>query len=383
MNIVATKKGALLAALVALVVAGLALAGCGAKTDDAAADATVVKIGFAAPLTGDNAVYGLSMRNAAQMAVDELNASEEAKSANITFELRAEDDASDPKLAVNVANMLAEDSQVMAVVGHFNSGCSIPASAVYNDADMAMVTVSTNPTLTEQGFGVVNRITARDDSQGKEAASIVWGDGIKKVAVVDDSTAYGQGLSGEFVTAYEALGGTVISADKVQSKEVNFSALVTKLKGSAPEAIYYAGAHTEGALLRKQAREAGLTVPVYGGEMLFTDEYISLAGGADGDICTVLGLPIDSQPGGPAFAEKFQAAFDKAPEAYDTYSYDSAMIIGKAILSAGADRAAVAEAIRAISYDGITGTIEFDANGDNKQQVISAYTVTGGKWVIR
>lgn len=386
MKNLALKRLVLLSAVVALVLASFALVGCGAASegDGEAAESTTVKIGIAGPLTGDNAVYGLSMRNAAQMAIDELNASDDAKAAGITFELRAEDDAGDPKLAVNVANMLTEDAEVAAIVGHFNSGCSIPASAVYNDANLAMVTVSTNPTLTEQGFGVVNRITARDDSQGKKAAEVVWGDGIKTVAVVDDSTAYGQGLAGEFVTAYKALGGTVVSEDKIQSKDVNFSSLITKISAAKPGAIYYAGAHTEGALIRKQAREAGLTVPLFGGEMLFTSEFVSLAGGAEGDVCTVLGLPIESQPGGPAFAESFTAEFGKAPEAYDTYAYDSALIIGQAILEVGsADRAAVAEAIRGISYEGITGKVEFDENGDNKQQVISVYAVKDGAWAIR
>lgn len=374
----------LLAAVVALVGAMFALSGCGGDGDADNSSKVTVKIGIAGPLTGDNAVYGLSMRNAAQMAIDELNESAEAEEAGIAFELRAEDDAGDPKQAVNVANMLTEDADVAAIIGHFNSGCTIPASAVYNDANVAMVTVSTTPTITEQGFAVTNRITARDDSQGKKAAEIVWGDGIKTVAVVDDSTAYGQGLAGEFVAAYKALGGEVVSEDKVQPKEVNFSSLITKITSAKPGAIYYAGAHTEGALIRKQSHQSGLTVPLYGGEMLFTSEFMSLAGDAEGDVCTVLGLPIESQPGGPAFAESFTAQFGKAPEAYDTYAYDSALIIGQAILEVGSgDRAEVAEAIRNISYDGITGVVEFDENGDNKQQVISVYTVKGGSWAIR
>ena len=385
MNIVAIKRGLAVAVLVALAVMGLVLAGCGSDepADGADGEAQVVRIGFAAPLTGDNALYGLSMRNAALLAIDELNAMQETKDANITFELRAEDDAADPKVAVNVANILVGDPLVMGIVGHFNSSCSIPASAVYKDADLAMVTVSTNPDLTEAGLAGVNRITARDDSQGAAGAELVFGDGFKNIVVVDDSTTYGQGLAEQFTAAYTGLGGTVIESVQVQPKEVNFSSVVTKIKSTNPEAIYYAGAHTEGALFRKQLREGGVSVKLYGGEMIFTADYIELAAGAEGDVATVLGLPIDQQVGGPAFVEKFTAAYGAAPEAYDTYSYDSTMIFGKAILEAGSDRAAVQSAVRGISYQGVTGLIEFDAKGDNKEQVISAYEVKDGVWTIR
>lgn len=375
------KSTKFFAVLLVVVIVAAALVGCGATGDKDATTGTKVKIGFAAPLTGDNALYGLSMRNAASIAIEELNASAEAKDKGITFELSAQDDAGDPKQAVNVANAIVADKAIVAVVGHFNSGCSIPASSVYQKEDVAMVTVSTNPQLTDSGLTVVNRITARDDSQGPAASELVLSQGIKKVAVVDDSTPYGQGLATEFVKAYKASGGEVVSENAIQSKMVDFSSLVTKIKSQNPTAVYYAGAHTEGALLAKQLREAGAKIPVIGGEMLFTPDYITLAGSTcEGDIATALGLPIEDQPQGPAFLEKFKAKFNKAPEAYDTYSYDSAMIIGKAVLSAGTVRADVAKAIRSIKYSGVTGDISFDSKGDNNQQVISAYKVVGGKW---
>lgn len=371
----------ILAVLVVATVLAVALVGCGG-TDTAKQDETTkVKIGFAGPLTGDNALYGLSMRDAALIAIDELNAMPETTEAGIEFELSAQDDAGDPKQAVNVANALVADADVVALVGHFNSGCSIPASTVYQKEDLAMVTVSTNPQLTDTGLTIVNRITARDDSQGPAAAQLVKGLDVSKVAIVDDSTPYGQGLATEFLKAFEADGGEVSSKNAIQPKDVDFSALVTKIKSQDVQAVYYAGAHTEGALFAKQLREGGVDVPVIGGEMLFTPDYIKLAGKtSEGDIATALGLPIEDQPMGPAFLEKFQAKYNKAPEAYDTYSYDSAMIIGKAVLSAGTKRTDVAKAIRAISYSGVTGDISFDDKGDNKQQVISAYKVVDGKW---
>ncbi len=349
-----------------------------------AAETTAIKVGFAAPLTGDNAVYGEGMKRAVELAIEEANASAEAKDKGITFEIKAEDDAGDPKQAVNVANALVADKDVVALVGHFNSGCSIPASPVYNEATMAMVSVSSNPQLTAQGYKVVNRIVAKDDAQGGYAGKLATDLGFKKVALIDDATPYGQGLATEFKKAFTAAGGTIVTEDRIQPKDVDFSALVTKIKKAAPNAVYYAGAHTEGALLTKQMKQAGLNVPVMGGDMLYTPEYIKIAGAdnAEGDMATALGLPLEQQPKGVEFAKKYEEKYGKAPEAYDSYAYDAARIIIQAALQVGADRSAVADAIRAGTLtDGVTGTVAFDANGDNKQQVISAYKVDGGKWV--
>lgn len=375
-----------IAALLAVVALAASATGCGTQSADQSSEqsdaATTVKIGFAAPLTGDNAVYGEGMKRAVELAIDEANASEEAKAQGITFEIKAEDDAADPKQAVNVANALVADSDVVALVGHFNSGCSIPASPVYNDADLAMVTVSSNPQLTAQGYDVVNRIVAKDDAQGGFAGELAMHLGYEDVAVIDDGTQYGQGLATEFKKAFTAAGGTVVSEDRIQAKDVDFSALVTKLKKEGPTAVYYAGAHTEGALLTKQMKEAGLDVPLIGGDMLYTPEFIKIAGvdNTEGDIATALGLPLEQQPKGAEFLESYRAAFNKDPEAYDSYAYDAANVIIAAVLSAGTDRATVAEAIRAGTIDGVTGTIAFDENGDNKQQIISAYRVEDGEW---
>jgi len=365
------------------------LAGCSAPATNAPsaaqpAKAQNVTVGFAAPLTGDNAVYGLGMKNAVQMAIDEVNASDEAKKAGITFDISAQDDQGDPKQAVNVANVLVADPKVAAIAGHFNSGCSIPASPVYNEAGLAMISVSSNPKLTAQGFKVVNRIVPKDDAQGSFAAGLVKKLGFDSVALLDDSTPYGEGLGKEFRTQFEKDGGKILAAEKIQSKETDFKALATKFKGLVPKAIYYGGAHTEGALISKQMKETGLKVPLIGGDLLYTEEFIKIAGAAnaEGDICTILGLPIDQQPGGAKFIEAYKAKYNKGPEAYDSYAYDSAKIIMAAVIKVGTgDRAKVAEAIRAITFDGVTGSVSFDANGDTTNKVISAYKVTGGKWV--
>lgn len=364
--------------LVAALAAGLS--GCGSTSAD---DTTKVKIGFAAPLTGDNALYGEGMKRAVQLAIDEANADERTVEAGIVFELKAEDDAGDPKQAVNAANSLVGDQAVVGVVGHFNSGCTIPASPVYERAHMAMVTVSSNPQITSQGYKTPNRVVARDDAQGSFAGDMALDLGFTQLALVDDSTPYGQGLISEFGTSFSAGGGTIVSQDQVPAKTIDFSALVTKIKQKAPQAVYYAGAHTEGALLSKQMNEAGLDIPVIGGDMLYSADYISLAGegNTEGDIATALGMPLADQPKGTEFLEKYRDAYGQDPEAYDSYAYDAALCIIEAVLgSESTDRAVVSNAVRSGSVEGVTGTVAFDENGDNRQQVISAYRVEAGAW---
>ena len=375
--------------LIAMVVSALALMpGCrsaqpGEDPDVGGSQFTEVRIGFAAPLTGDNAVFGQGMKRAVELAFKEANESPEVREAGYRFVLRAEDDQGDPKQAVNVANILASDSSILGVIGHFNSGCSIPAAPVYQQAGLAMITVSSNPELTAKGLTVVNRIVAKDDAQGGYAARLVSEDlGATRVVVIDDATQYGQGLADEFVKAFEAKGGTVLLREQVQPKTVDFSALVTRIRGLAPEAVYYAGAHTEGGLLSKQMSESGMGVPLIGGDMIFSQEYIDIAGAgnAEGDMATSLGLPLEQQPKGKDFKAAYEAEFGQAPEAFDSYAYDQAWIFVRAVLEAGTDRAAIAQAIRNGSFDGVTGLTEFDENGDTTNQVISAYVVSDGKW---
>lgn len=380
----AARKSLSLALALAVAVG---LVGCTApaETEQAGQPAgpKTVKVGFAAPLTGDNAVYGQGMQNAVQLAIEEANSTEEVKAKGFTFEIRAEDDAGDPKQAVNVANALAGDDAVVGIVGHFNSGCSIPAAPVYNEAKLAMVTVSSNPQLTATGLGNVNRIVAKDDAQGGFAGTFATEQGWKNVAVVDDATPYGQGLAAEFKKSFEKDDGKVVAEERIQPKEVDFSALVTKLKSVKPDAVYYAGAHTEGALISKQMKEAGLKVPVMGGDMLYTPEFVKIAGAAnaEGDIATALGLPLEQQPKGAEFKQKYEAKFGKAPEAYDSYAYDAAWIVINAAMATDANRFNMLDVIRKNTLQGgVTGDISFDTNGDNTQQVISAYKVEGGEW---
>jgi branched-chain amino acid transport system substrate-binding protein len=376
-------------ALVAVaLILGSALAGCdsarfSANSEAGANRSGVIKIGLAVPLTGDNAIYGQGMKRAVQLAIDEANASDAVKKAGYSFDLHAEDDMGDPKQAVNVANLLASDSKVAGVVGHFNSGCSIPAAPVYNNSNLAMVSVSSNPALTAMGLPNVDRVVAKDDAQGAAAGELVGGKlAIRKVAVVDDSTPYGQGLAAQFISAYEKVGGQVVAQEHINAGEIDFGALSNRIKSKGPQAIYYAGALNQGALLSKQSKDAGLKVPLIGGDMLYSDEYIKVAqpANAEGDIATSLGLPLDQQPKGKEFAAKYETKFGSKPEAYDSYAYDAAWSIINAVVKVGPKRAMVMKAVRDGSLDGVTGVVAFDKNGDNKQQIISTYMVIGGQW---
>ena len=376
--------------LAAVALSTMLIAGCSSAptssagtTGTAPAAAKTVKVGFAAPLTGDNAIYGQGMKRATELAIEEANASDAVKAAGYTFTINAQDDMGDPKQAVNVANLLAGDLGVVGIVGHFNSGCSIPAAPVYNNAKLAMVTVSSNPALTANGLPNVDRVVAKDDAQGAAAGELVATKlGYKSVAVIDDSTPYGQGLAAQFVSAFEGKGGTVVAQEHVQSNEVDLNALVTRIKAKKPEAIYYAGALNQGALLSKQSKEAGLKVPLVGGDMIYSPDYVKIAGkaNAEGDIATSLGLPLEQQPKGKEFLAKYKAKYNEDPQAYDSYAYDAAWIIMNAVVKAGPDRAAVMSAVRNGTLDGVTGQVAFDSHGDNKQQIISQYKVTNGVW---
>jgi branched-chain amino acid transport system substrate-binding protein len=363
-----------------------ALAACSVQTGPALpGKLQQVSIGVAAPLTGADAVYGQGMKNAVQMAIEEVNSSDDARRAGIAFVLSAEDDKSDPKEAVVVANSLVADTKVAAVVGHYNAACSITASAIYNRAGMAMVSVSSIPALTAQGFQAVDRIVPRDDAQGTAAADLLKDKlGITRVATVDDSSIYGEGLTKAFRARFEETSGTVVAAEKIQTKQTDFKALVAKLRSVNPQAIYFGGSQAEGALLSTQAKEAGLKVPLVGGDRLHSDGYIKDVGGAEaeGDVSTGLGLPVDQQPGGAAFIEAYWAKYDKAPQAFDSYAYDAAKMIMTAALQVGSgDREKLASTVRSMSYSGVTGQTAFDANGDTTNQAIASYRVQGGMWV--
>ncbi len=394
------KSKRLFAVIAMLTMLAMVVTACGGDNgadngDGATGDLVEVKIGVSSPFTGDVAALGLGIRNGAQLAIEEV--APELEELGISLSMLAVDDAADPRTGVNAANQMVSDSAVVGIVGHLNSGVSIPASEVYNQAGVVQVSpASTNPALTLQGFENVFRVCTIDTVQGSFAAEYAYDElGLMSVAVIDDSTAYGEGLAAEFAAAFEAKGGEVVSTDKIQVKDVDFTALVTKINGASPDFIYFGGMYTEGALISKQAKEAGFEGPLMGGDGLYTQQFVDIAGAAnaEGDFATSIGLPLSEQPKGQEFQAMFEERFPgETIEAYDTYGYDAAMVIIEAIKAVAADlgvdelttvagKQAIIEAVAATDFEGVTGAVAFDENGDTTNKAVTPYVVRDGAWI--
>jgi len=389
-------------ALVAMVATGCS-SGTGGTTGGTTAPAeTTIKIGIGAPLTQGATALGKGMVNGGQLAIDTLNASPEAVAAKIKFVGVSGDDQGDPKTGVNVANQFVSDPALVGVMGHLNSGVSIPASKIYSGASVVQISpASTNPALTQQGLTNVFRVCTIDSVQGPAGAAAAFdasGLAKKSVFMVDDSTPYGTGLAEEFAKKFTALGGKVLGTEKTSDKDTDFKALVTKIAATKPELVYYGGIYNAGALLAKQLKEGGVTVPFMGGDGLYDNEFIKLAGAANanGSYATSVGLPLANLPKG----QEFTAAFNKKYPgqeiaAYDAYSYDALTVIGKAVIEAatalgGADKVTTTDGKKAVianvakfNGEGVTGLISFDSKGDTTNKAITLYTITDGKWVAK
>jgi len=345
----------------------------------------VVKIGFASPLTGPQANYGKDNQNGAQMAIDELNAQGlTIGGKKVTFQLVSEDDQADPKQGPLIAQKLA-DAKVAGVVGHFNSGVTIPASRVYNEAGIPELSVSTNVKYTHQGFKTAFRLMADDDKQGTALGEYaVKKLGYKRLAVVDDATAYGQGLADSFVAAVKASGGQVVKHEHTNDKAVDFNALLTSIKAAKPDAIFFGGYDAQAGPMAKQMKLLGMNIPLMGGETVNSAKYIELAGpAAEGSIASTPGAALESRPGGKAFAAKYKGRFNSDVGLYTPYFYDGVMAIAAAMKAANStDPAKYLPALAKIKYPGVTADIEFDKNGDLTKGLLTIFVVKNGKWEV-
>ena len=345
----------------------------------------VVKIGFASPLTGGQASYGKDNQNGAQMAIDELNASQPKIGGKaVKFELMAEDDQADPKLGPTIAQKLV-DAKVAGVVGHFNSGVTIPASKVYSDAGIPQLSVSTNVKYTQQGFKTAFRLMADDGKQGKALGEYaVKKLGFKRLAVIDDSTAYGQGLADEFEKAVKASGGQVVKREHTNDKAVEFAPLLTSIKSANPDAIFFGGYDQQAAPMARQMKTLGMNQKLMGGETMNSAKFIELAGpAAEGHIASTPGAALQSRPGGAAFAAKYKARYGQDIGLYAPYFYDGVMVLGAAMKAANStDPAKVLPALAKIKYDGITANISFDDKGELTQGLLTIFEVKNGKWEV-
>ncbi|MBN3723474.1 branched-chain amino acid ABC transporter substrate-binding protein [Burkholderia sp. Ac-20379] len=342
----------------------------------------VVKIGHVAPLTGGIAHLGKDNENGARLAVEEINAKGlTIGGQKITLQLDAQDDAADPRTATQVAQKLVDD-KVVAVVGHLNSGTTIPASKIYSDAGIVQISPSaTNPAYTQQGFKTAYRVVATDAQQGPALANYAQSKGYKSVAVVDDSTAYGQGLANEFEKKAKALGLKVLSHDATNDKAVDFRAILTKIKGENPDAIMYGGMDATGGPFAKQAKQLGLRAKILAGDGVCTEQLSDLAGDASANVvCSQAGAALEKMPGGAEFQAKYQKRFGQPIQIYSPFTYDAVYIIVDAMKRANSvDAAKILAQMPTTDYKGVIGETVFDSKGDLKHGVISLYDYKSGK----
>jgi branched-chain amino acid transport system substrate-binding protein len=355
---------------------------CAAFATSASAD-TIVKIGHVAPLTGGIAHLGKDNENGARLAVEEINVKGLIiHGQKVKLEIDAQDDAADPRTATQVAQKLVDD-KVVGVVGHLNSGTSIPASKIYRDAGIVQISpAATHPAYTQQGFKTTYRVVATDAQQGPALANYAAKNlKIKSVAIVDDSTAYGQGLANAFEKAAKSLGLKVMSHEATNDKAVDFRAILTKIKGENPDAIMYGGMDATGGPFAKQAKQLGLRAKILAGDGVCTDKLPDLAGDATGNVvCSEAGMALERMDGGKAFQAKYEKRFGQSIQLYAPFTYDAVYIIADAMKRANSiDPAKILAAMPNTDYKGVIGETTFDAKGDLKHGVISLYHYKAGK----
>ena len=373
----------------ATIIAAVVLAACSKEPAPASGDngPLIVKIGQASPLTGAQAAIGKDNENGARLALEDANAEKiKIGGRDVSFELVSEDDQADPKQGTLVAQKFV-DSKVNAVIGHLNSGTTIPASKIYSDAGIAQISPSaTNPTYTHQGFKTAFRVMANDEQQGKALGKFaVETLKVKSVAVIDDKTAYGEGLANEFRKYVEANGVKVVGAEHTDDKSVDFTAILTNLKAKKPEIVFYGGMYPQAGPMVAQMKKLGIDARLLTGDGGCAIEFLNLAGdAASGNYCSLPGVPLDKMPGGAKFAEHFKTRFNVPIQQYAPNAYDAAMVVVEAVKRAGsADPEKIITELPKTDYNGVTSKITFDEHGDIKNGAVTVYQYTAsGKTAV-
>jgi branched-chain amino acid transport system substrate-binding protein len=365
----------------------LACAACG-RTESPPAQASsdpapvTVTLGVAGPLTGGIAHQGKDDENGVALAIAQANAKKLVIGGKpVSFRMMSEDDQGDPKLGTLVAQKFV-DAKVAAVIGHLNSGVTIPASEIYSRAGIPVISGSaTNPALTERGLKGVFRTVGRDDQQGPAIAAYIVNElHAKKVALVDDKTAYGEGLATEVERALKGAGITIVGRERTTDKETDFKAILTRIKQRNPDAIFHGGMDATGGIMLKQARELGIKAPFAFGDGACTDEMSGLAGGAgEGLACSQAGLP--AAAASKEFLDAFVAKYGPT-KLYAPFYYDAANVVIEAMRKADStDPAKFTPEIYRLSHQGATGRIAFDEKGDRKDAEMTLFRMKKGEIV--
>jgi branched-chain amino acid transport system substrate-binding protein len=369
--------------------------GCGKKEEaapatapaaEAAAPATdVVMVGSVAPLTGPQASLGKDNENGARLAFDEANAQGVVLGGKpVKFEMLSEDDQADPRTGTVVAQKLV-DSKVKGVIGHLNSGTTIPASKIYADNNIPQISPSaTAIPYTAQGYKTAFRVMTNDEAQGSVLGTYAATSlGAKKIAIIDDRSAYGQGLADQVAAAAQASGAKVVAREYTSDKANDFTAILTSIKGKSPDLIFFGGMFPQGAPMVKQMKGLGIKAKFLGGDGMQTAEFLGIAG-ADGEgvIASSPGVPVASMPGGPEFVAKYTAKYGEI-QLYAPYAYDAAWAMINAMKAANSsDPAVYLPELSRVNFTGVTGQISFDQKGDVQGGAVTMYQVKNGKWEV-
>ncbi|MFK4446606.1 branched-chain amino acid transport system substrate-binding protein [Caballeronia udeis] len=361
------------------VVSGLSLAGAAPVSAD-----TIVKIGHAGPLTGSQAQSGKDDERGVQLAINELNAKKISVGGQpVTFELVSVDDQADPKVGVNVAQQLVDEG-VVAVIGHYNSGVSIPAARVYNDAHVVMITgASSNPALTALGFPYVFRLATNDNEMGARMADYAAKAlKAKQVAVIDDRTAYGSGVADVFVKQAGKDGLNVVAREYGTDKSTDFKGILTRIKAENPQVVFYGGYYAQAAYLARQMNDLGMKAALVGGDGICSPEFAKLSNNALDNrmFCAQGGEPLDNLPAGKTFREKFKSTFGADVDTYAPAFYAATLVIAQAMQKANSTSAPVFSKVMSESaFDSMLGPVKFDEHGDWVHAPVTVYRLTGGK----
>jgi branched-chain amino acid transport system substrate-binding protein len=350
---------------------------------------STVKIGTVSPLSGSGAHQGKDIENGARMAIEELNAKGAAIGGKkVTWVLRPEDDGADPKMGTAAAQKLV-DAGAVAVVGHLNSGTTVPASKIYQSAGIPQISpAATTPLYTHQGYKTAFRVVANDGLVGRTLATYsIKTLHAKKIAVIDDRTAFGQGLADEFVKGVKAAGGAeVVSRQFTTDKATDFNAILTQIRARKPDVVFYGGMDAVAGPLLKQMKALGLGARLVSGDGICSEKLPELAGDALGDdkvICAVAGgVTGPEEAAANAFEARYRQRYKMPLQTYAPYAYDAVMVFAAAMQKAGSSQPAkFLPALAAIQHQGVTGAIAFDAKGDLRNAAMTLYTYRQGKKV--
>ncbi len=348
----------------------------------------VVKIGHVAPVSGAQAHYGKDNENGARMAIEDLNAKGVTIGGKkVKLELVAEDDAADPKQGTAAAQKLC-DAKVNGIVGHLNSGTTIPASAIYNQCGIPHITPSaTNPKLTQQGFKTTFRLLANDNALGAGLALHAANNlKLKRVAIIDDRSAYGQGVAEVFKKTALARGMVVVDEQFTNDKATDFMAILTAIKSKTPDAVFYGGMDPQAGPMLRQMDQLGLSnVKFFGGDGICTAKLAELSGGAKslaGVVCAEGGASLEKMPGGTAWKARYDAKYPHQFQVYSPYVYDAVHVLVDAMVRAGsADPKVYMAKLADTSYQGVTTKVGFEADGELKNPAMTLYMYKDGKKV--